>query len=118
MDVIHFANKSIDFWKVKKIEGFVFKLDIEKAFDKINWRFIDFMLMKKGFPHKWRRWINSCIRCVQYSVIINGHPRGKTQPTRGIRQGNPISPFIFVLAVDYLSRLLEFFETNNKIRGV
>lgn len=67
------------------------KLDIEKTFDKINWNFIDFMLLKKSFSLKWRNWI---------------------------RQRDPISPFIFVLVMDYLSNLLKFLEVQNKIRGV
>ncbi|KAA0040038.1 LINE-1 retrotransposable element ORF2 protein [Cucumis melo var. makuwa] len=50
IDAILVANEAIDYWRVKKIQGFVIKLDIEKAFDKLNWRFIDFMLMKKGYP--------------------------------------------------------------------
>lgn len=51
-DEILIANEAIDYWKCKKIKGFVFKLDIEKAFDKINWNFINYMLMKKQFPRK------------------------------------------------------------------
>lgn len=74
--------------------------------------------MKKGFSHKWRKWINSCISNVQYYVIINGRPRGKIQPNRGIRLGDPIFPFIFVLAMDYLSRLLEALDKINKIKVV
>ncbi|KAA0055625.1 LINE-1 retrotransposable element ORF2 protein [Cucumis melo var. makuwa] len=115
-DAILIANEAIDYWRVKKIKGFVIKLDLEKAFDKINWSFIDFMLLKKGYPIKWRRWIKACISSVQYSIIINGRPRGKIQPSRGIRQGDPISPFIFVLAIDYLSRLLD--SLGDKIKGV
>lgn len=92
--------------KLKKVKGFVIKLDIGKAFDKINWHLIDFMLMKKGFPLKWRRWINSCISSINYFVLINGRSRRKIFPTYGIHQGDPIFPFIFVLAMDYLNRLL------------
>ncbi|TYK21642.1 LINE-1 retrotransposable element ORF2 protein [Cucumis melo var. makuwa] len=116
IDAILVANEAIDYWRVKKIQGFVIKLDIEKAFDKLNWRFIDFMLMKKGYPFRWRKWIRACISSVQYSIIINGRPRGKIQPSRGIRQGDPISPFIFVLAMDYISRLLN--SVGEKIKGM
>ena len=93
------------------------KLDIEKAFDKINWSFIDFMLIKKGFPQKWRQWISACITSVQYFILINDRPTGKIKPTRGIRQGDPISPFIFVLTMDYLS-ILNQLEKDNLIKGV
>lgn len=49
IDAILIANEAVDYWKVKKTKGFIIKLDIEKAFDKIQWRFIDFMLRKKGY---------------------------------------------------------------------
>lgn len=55
---------------------------------------------------------------MQYSIIINGKPRGRIKPSRGIRQGDPISPFIFVIDMDYLSRILLHLEKTGKIRGV
>lgn len=82
-DAILIANEAINFWKIKKVRGFAIKLDVEKAFDKINCNFIDYMLTQKDFPFQWRKWIKSCISNVQYSVIINGRPMGKIQPTRG-----------------------------------
>nr|ABR67408.1 reverse transcriptase [Cucumis melo subsp. melo] len=115
-DAILIANEAIDYWRVKKVKGFLIKLDLEKAFDKIRWSFIDYMLLKKGYPHRLRNWIKAYISSVQYSIIINGRPRGKFQPSRGIHQGDPISPFIFVLAMDYLSRLIE--TLVDKIKGV
>ncbi|KAA0048127.1 reverse transcriptase [Cucumis melo var. makuwa] len=116
-DAILIANETIDMWEKQKTRGFVFKIDIEKAFDRINWKFIDFLLKKKGLPKKWRQWTKSYITTVQYSILINGKPRGKIKPKRGIRQGDPISPFIFVLAMDYLSYLLKHLENLNKIKG-
>ena len=101
------ANEAVDYWKAKKIKDLIFKLDIEKVFDKVNWNFIDFILMKKQFPDKWRKWIHSCISFVQYSIMINDKPRGKIIPNSGIRQGDRISPFIFVLAMDYLNKILQ-----------
>lgn len=65
-DVILIPNEAIYFWRTKKIKGFVLKLDIEKAFDKIGWGFIDYMLLKKNFPNKWKSWIKACICNVQY----------------------------------------------------
>lgn len=62
--------------------------------------------------------IKACISSVQYSVLINGKPRGQISPSRGICQGDPISPSIFVLAMDYLSRLLTDLESKRKIKGV
>ena len=112
------TNEVGNFWKIKKTKGFVSKLDIKKAFNKINWTFIDLMLLKNGFSHKWRNWIKSCISSVQYSIMINEKSRGKIQSTRGIRQGDPISPFIFVIIMDYFGSLLNFLKTQQKIKGV
>ena len=105
-------------WRSKKSKGFIIKLNVEKAFDKISWRFIDFMLIKKNYPATWRKWVKACISNVQYSILINGRPRGKIVPSRGLRRGDAIWPFIFVLAMDYLSRLLTNMEKQNKIKGV
>lgn len=76
------------------------------------------MLKKKKFPQKWREWTKSCISTVQYFILINGKPCGKIKPKRGIIQGDLISPFIFVLAIDYLNCLLKHLEILNKIKGV
>ncbi|KAA0045525.1 LINE-1 retrotransposable element ORF2 protein [Cucumis melo var. makuwa] len=101
--VILMANEAVDFWLTSKTKGYVLKLDIEKAFDKVRWDFIDYMLKVKNYPLKWRSWIKACISNVQYSILINGRPKGRILPNRGLRQGDPISPFIFVIAMDYLS---------------
>ena len=76
-DAILIANEAVDFWKQKKNNNkrICAQACIEKAFDKINWAFIDFMLHKKGFPQKWRKWIEACISSVQYSILINDRPR-------------------------------------------
>lgn len=80
IDATMIANEAMNFWRVKRIKGFVIKLGIMKTFHKINWLFFDFMLMKKGFPLKWRKWISSCISSVQYSAIINGDQEEKFKP--------------------------------------
>lgn len=111
-DAILIANEVVDYWKVKKAKGFVPKLNIEKTFDTINWSFIDYMLEMKG-PLRWRRWVRACINNVHYCIIING----RIKSTRGIRQWDPISPFIFIIAMDYLSRLLNYLK-RKVITGV
>lgn len=119
INAILVANEGVDFWRMKKTKGFVIKLDIEKTFDRIKWDFIDYMLMKKKYPLRWKKLIYSCISSVQYSIIINGKPRGRIKPNRGIRQGDPISLLIFVIAMDYISRILLHLErTDKNHRGV
>lgn len=64
-NAILIANEAIDYLRVKKTKGYVLKLDIEKAFDTINWSYIDYMLRMKGYPKRWRRWIKACVSNVQ-----------------------------------------------------
>lgn len=103
---------------MRKIRGFVLKLDLEKTFDTINWEFLDFMLRKKNYPKKRRKWIQVSIRNVQCLVLINEKPYGRIKPNRGIRQGDPISPFTFILVMNYLSSLLNFLQDKKATKGV
>ena len=76
------------------------------------------MIMEKmGFCEKWRSIIFECISTVSYSILVNGEPKGDIRPTRGIRQGNPLSPYLFLLCLEGLNRLLQRAAYNDKIRG-
>lgn len=70
-DVILMANEAVDFWKCKKTKGFVIKLDIEKAFDKISWCFKNYMLAKKNYFNNCRKWTQAYIGRLNYSILIN-----------------------------------------------
>ena len=71
----------------------VFKIDFEKAYDHVEWEFLDFVLERKGFDSTWRKWMRGCLSSIDYSVIINGRPRGKFKGTRGLRQEILYHPF-------------------------
>lgn len=69
------------------------KLDIEKAFDRMEWNFLLKVLWRFGFGERWVNWIEQCITTVSYSVFLNGSPFDFFHPLHGLRQGDPLSPF-------------------------
>ncbi|KAL9675480.1 hypothetical protein QQ045_003682 [Rhodiola kirilowii] len=82
------------------------KLDISKAYDMVDWNFLCEIMELYGFPDQFVKWIRACISSVKYSVVINGGMEGYFSSSRGIRQGDPISPYLFTLVMEVLSRLL------------
>ena len=76
LDAFLIANEVIDSWQKKKAKGLICKLDIEKAYDSINWKFLLKVLQKKGFGSKWLGWMWSCLSSTKFSVLFNGVPAG------------------------------------------
>ena len=93
----------------------IFKIDFEKAYDHVEWEFLDFVLERKGFVPTWRKWIRGSLNSVEYSVILNGRPRGRFKGTRGLRQGDPLSPFLFTLLAGGLGRLIDKLVGQNLV---
>ena len=83
------------------------KLDIEKAYDHVNWNFLMYMLRRCGFSAKWRQWIYTCISTVRFSLLVNGSAQGFFPTSRGLRQGDPLSLLLFITVMEVLSRMLE-----------
>ena len=99
--------------------GFMFlKLDMEKAFDKMEWDFLLAIMEKLGFHSTWINWIRICISSSSFSILINGNPFGLFSPKRGLRQGDPFSPFLFILGLEVLSRLLFREECVGFLKGL
>ena len=88
------ANEVIDEIKKKGFGGLLFKADFEKAYDSVDWSFLDAIMTKMGFGVRWRKWINACVSTVSMSVLINGTPSRQFWPTRGLRQGYPYPPSV------------------------
>lgn len=91
------------------------KIDLMKAFDSLNWDFILNCLKVMGFPLSFLRWIKGCITSPYFSVAVNGSLCGYFAGQRGLRQGDPLSPYLFVIAMEVFSKLLDTAADEGRI---
>uniref|UniRef100_A0A803PLN3 Reverse transcriptase domain-containing protein n=1 Tax=Cannabis sativa TaxID=3483 RepID=A0A803PLN3_CANSA len=94
------------------------KLDMSKAYDRVEWNFLVTMMRGLGYEEKWIEKIMRCVESVSFSVLINGEKIGNFQPTRGLRQGDSLSPYLFLLCSEGLSCLIHNAERAGDINGV
>ena len=107
LDASLIANEAIDSMTRRKEKGILCKLDVEKAYDKLNWKFLLTVLWEMGFGSKWIRWIQWCISIASFSVIINGSPARFFKSSRGLQQRDPLSPYLFVMGREVFSILID-----------
>jgi hypothetical protein len=95
-----------------------YKLDLAKAYDRVDWAYLEGTLSKLGFSDTWIKWVMTCVKTVTYTVRLNGDHLPKFRPTRGLRQGDPLSPYLFLFVPEGLSRLLQQEIDNNQIQDL
>ncbi|CAL1353208.1 unnamed protein product [Linum trigynum] len=111
------ANELVDSRRRSKKPGLMFKLDIEKAFDNVNWGCLFHILDSLGFPPQVSNWVQGTMCLPMLSILINGEAHGYFPAFKGLRQGDPLSPGLFVLVMDVLSYMLSKVHDDGLFEG-
>jgi hypothetical protein len=121
VDNVMIAAEIIHHMKCKtrgKMGEVALKIDISKAYDRVDWNYVKSIMVKMGFHDKWVRWMSMCMESVHYQVLVNGESVGPVRPKRGLRQGDPLSPYLFIICAKGLSGLLKKSESRGEIHGI
>ena len=91
---------------------------MSKAHGRVNWVFLKVVLVSMNFPSTWVNWILECVSSVQYTLLVNGNITQSFKPAKGLRQVDPLSPYLFLMCANILSLALIKAENNKDIQGV
>lgn len=94
------------------------KLDIRKAYDRVEWSFLEAMMCKVGFHMNWVNLIMLCVKLVSYSILINSNPQANFMSLREIRQDDSLSPYLFILCAKVLFCMLNRAESNENLTNI
>ncbi|GKA24778.1 RNA-directed DNA polymerase, eukaryota, partial [Tanacetum coccineum] len=111
-------DELIQWCKSKRKQTMIFKVDFEKAYDSVRWDYLDDVLKKFGFGSKWRHWIHNCLQSSKGSILVNGSPTGEFQFRKGLKQGDPLSPFLFLLIMESLHLSFQNVVNEGLFKGV
>jgi hypothetical protein len=89
-----------------------------KAYDRVEWVFLEKMLLKMGFSNAWVQMVMRCVKSMRFSVKLNGGMSESFLPSKGLRQGDPLSPYLFLFCVEGFSALLRQAQRINDLKGV
>lgn len=103
----------------KEKAGFMsLKIEMSKTYNRVEWHFIETMMRLLGFEEVWIGKIMRCVILITFSILINVEPKGPLKPMRGIEQGDPLSPYLFMLCIEGLITLLGKAQVKRKIMGI
>ncbi|KAK2383713.1 hypothetical protein QL285_071138 [Trifolium repens] len=117
LDGVVVLNEIIDLAKRRKYTCFLFKVDFERAYDIVSWSFLESMMIKMGFAEGWLNWMRACIFESSMSVLVNGSPTNDFKVGRGLRQGDPLSPFLFLIVAEGLAGMMRRAVQIGKFKG-
>eukprot|EP00253_Pinus_taeda_P023181 PITA_23181 len=112
------AQEALHSIKLRNLKGLTLKIDLSKAFNKVNWLYIKMIITHLGFPPAFTNWIMGCISSVSFAILINGSASPIFNIDRGIRQGCPLSPLLFLLVMEGLSRLIILEKRSGGLQGL
>ena len=113
-ETLHYMHHN----KIGRDGAMALKLDMSKAYDRVEWIFLEKIMSRMGFHQKWISLMTECISTVSYSILVNGEPHGYIKPSRGLRQGDPLSPYLFLLCAEGLHSLINKAGRDGDIQGV
>uniref|UniRef100_A0A2N9G3M1 Reverse transcriptase domain-containing protein n=1 Tax=Fagus sylvatica TaxID=28930 RepID=A0A2N9G3M1_FAGSY len=115
------AETALHYMKNKRRGGVTHlaaKLDMSKAYDRVEWSYLKAVMLKMGFDCRWVDLMMECISTVSYSILLNGTPTGHIIPSRGLRQGDPLSPYLFLICAEGFTSLIRKAENQKLIQGI
>jgi hypothetical protein len=94
------------------------KLDMSKAYDRVEWHFLQVMLQRLGFAEQWVSQVMKCVTSVSYRIKVNDEYTTRIIPQRGLCQGDPLSPYLFIICAEGLSAMLQKADEGGKIEAI
>ena len=118
LESVLLANEVIEDVRRRRRRGVFLKVDFEKAYDSVRWSFLLDMLNRLGFHERWIKWVQGYLESTTVSILVNGCPTEEFRPTRGLRQGDPMAPFLFLVVAEGLAGLVHSSSKENLLREV
>jgi len=117
LDGVLVANEVVEELRRSGRSDLCLKVDYEKAYDSVRWDFVYYMMRRLGFHRRWIMWVKGCLESATISVLVKRSPMTEFKPSRGLRQGDPLALFLFLIVVEGLARLVRQATNVNLLKG-